>query len=240
MKSLLLIIAFHFSFSLFGQDEIYESEDLVIKRISEKTYLHISYLETEQWGKVACNGLFIMDGLEAVIMDSPVTEQAGKELINWIERDGTKIKAVIINHHHVDCLGSLEVFHDQGISSFSSAITKELAEEEGVTTPHVGFEESFEIPVGSLMTIHSFFGSGHALGNIASYVVEENVLFGGCMIKSLKSGKGNLADADTLAWSATVERIRKTYPEIEIVVPGHGAAGGSELLDFTIEMFRKF
>ena len=59
------------------------------------------------------------------------------------------------------------------------------------------------------------------------------------MIKSLKSGKGNLADASVKKWSKTVSKIKKTFPHIEIVVPGHGKAGGTALLDYTIDMFKQ-
>jgi len=35
---------------------IYESENLKIKQLSDNTFIHISYLKTEDFGNVACNG----------------------------------------------------------------------------------------------------------------------------------------------------------------------------------------
>ena len=82
-------------------------------------------------------------------------------------------------------------------------------------------------------------GEGHTRDNVVSYFLDEKVLFGGCLIKSLKSGKGNLADANTAEWSNTVKTIKRQFKDVEMVIPGHGKPGGIELLDYTIEMFKE-
>jgi metallo-beta-lactamase class B len=84
-----------------------------------------------------------------------------------------------------------------------------------------------------------FFGEAHTVDNTVSFVESEKVLYGGCMIKSLKAGKGNLADANVNEWSNTVRKIKSTYPNIIHVIPGHGKVGDTDLLDYTIEMFQK-
>ena len=70
------------------------------------------------------------------------------------------------------------------------------------------------------------------------YFPSENILFGGCLIKELEATKGFLGDANVGDWSKTVEKIKKEYPNLKIVIPGHGAIGGSELLDYTIQLFK--
>lgn len=70
-----------------------------------------------------------------------------------------------------------------------------------------------------------------------SYIPDEHVLFGGCLIKSMGASKGYLGDAVVSEWSATVANIKKAYPDVKIVVPGHGAVGGSELLVYTTSLF---
>ena len=56
-------------------------------------------------------------------------------------------------------------------------------------------------------------------------------------IKALGSGKGNTADANVGRWSHTVRRVKATYTAAQWVIPGHGKAGGSELLDYTEKLF---
>jgi len=73
------------------------------------------------------------------------------------------------------------------------------------------------------------------------------VLFGGCLIKELDASKGYLGDAskgylgdaNVKAWSNTVTKIKKAYPKLQIVVPGHGAIGNQALLDYTIKLFNQ-
>jgi metallo-beta-lactamase class B len=58
------------------------------------------------------------------------------------------------------------------------------------------------------------------------------------LIKELEATKGYLGDANIAQWSNTVERIKEQYPNIKIVIPGHGAIGGKDLLDYTIQLFK--
>jgi metallo-beta-lactamase class B len=61
---------------------------------------------------------------------------------------------------------------------------------------------------------------------------------GGCLIKELEATKGYLGDANVAAWSNTVKLVKKEFPNIKLVVPGHGAIGDSKLLDYTIDLFK--
>lgn len=64
------------------------------------------------------------------------------------------------------------------------------------------------------------------------------VLFGGCAVKSIDSNLGNLADADTRAWPGAIHRAMERYGQAQVVVPGHGAEGGKELLTHTLELLK--
>ena len=63
-------------------------------------------------------------------------------------------------------------------------------------------------------------------------------MFGGCLIKELNASKGYLGDANVADWSGTVEKVKKEYPNVKIIVPGHGAPGSKKLLDYTIKLFK--
>ena len=64
------------------------------------------------------------------------------------------------------------------------------------------------------------------------------MLFGGCLIKELGAGKGNLEDANVAAWPQTVATLQQAYPATRVLIPGHGKAGGLELSDYTIQLFK--
>ena len=217
--------------------EYYESESLKIERISDNIYRHISYLETERFGKVPCNGMVYLNGNEALVFDTPTNNKASAELINWIgER---RIKGVVVTHFHVDCLGGLKEFHLSEIESYASKTTIELAKKNDSEMPKNGFNDKITFEIGENTAFAQFFGQGHSKDNVVGYVPSEKALFGGCLIKALDSGRGNLADANTKEWSRTVENIKDEITGIEVVIPGHGKNGGIDLLDFTIELFKE-
>lgn len=92
--------------------------------------------------------------------------------------------------------------------------------------------------MGDKETITKFFGEGHTKDNVVGYFPSENILFGGCLLKELKASKGYLGDANISAWSNTVEKVKREYPDVKIIVPGHGKYGNHELLDYTIKLFK--
>ena len=73
---------------------------------------------------------------------------------------------------------------------------------------------------------------------MVAYFPADNILFGGCLIKETGAGKGFLGDANISAWSATVAKIKEAYPQLKLVVPGHGRYGDTRLLDYTVELFK--
>jgi len=221
------------------QLHIYKSDSLIIQQLTNKTFLHVSYLEIESFGKVACNGMIVIDDGKAIIFDTPTSDKVSTELINRVEDDlDSKVIGVVVTHFHVDCLGGLKAFHDMGVRSYAHNSTIRLAGEKGSPQPQHGFDNSLDLQVGNTTVTNEYFGEGHTVDNIVSYVKGQEVLFGGCLIKSVGAGKGNLADANVDEWSNTVARVKGKYVSAEIIIPGHGKSGSAELLDYTIDMFK--
>jgi metallo-beta-lactamase class B len=223
----------------FKPHEIYKSKDLIITQISQNSFKHTSYLQTDEFGNVPCNGLIVRNKTETIIFDTPTKDEGSEELIKWIKDSlHCKINAIIPTHFHNDCLGGLKAFHENNIPSYANYKTIELAKENEFEVPQNGFEDSLVLKVGSENIIAKYFGEGHTKDNIIGYFKSEEVMFGGCLIKELNANKGYLGDANVNEWSNTVEKIKKKYPAVKIVVPGHGAHGNKKLLDYTINLFK--
>jgi len=225
-----------------NKNEIVIAEGLSVIKLTDNVYQHVSDLQTTDFGKVKCNGLIYLNGNDAIICDTPTNDKLSSDLIGWLKTNHpqVKIKAVIINHFHADCLGGLHTFHEAGIPSYSHERTKSLLELKGdtVNMPQFFFPTSLEINVGNKKIINYYAGEAHTSDNIFTWIPSENTIFGGCMVKSMNAGKGNLADANVDAWPRTIEKIKSICPSARIVVPGHGDAGGQELLDYTITLFK--
>lgn len=218
--------------------EAHRSEQLIISRIGEHSLIHTSYHQTEDFGNVPCNGLIVYHSGQTVIFDTPTQDAAAEELIRWV-KDSLKctVMAVVPTHFHVDCLGGLDAFHAQGIPSYANAKTIELATANGAAVPQHSFNDSIAFTLGDEQVEAKFFGEGHTADNVVGYFPADRVLFGGCLIKELDASKGYLGDANVAAWSGTVERVKQAYPDVRLVVPGHGAHGDGRLLDYTRDLF---
>lgn len=222
-------------------ESVYSSENLIIQKISDRVFVHISYLQTRNYGRVQCNGMIINSKNEAVVVDTPTNDEASMELITWVETAlKSKVVAVVPTHFHQDNLGGLGKFHQYGIRSFAYHKTLVLASEKGEVVPLYSFDKQKIIPVGDCSIMADFFGEGHTCDNIVCYFPAEKVLFGGCLIKEMGAGLGNLEEANPAQWCGTIRKLKEKYPEIALVIPGHGKPGGTILLDYTMELFASY
>jgi metallo-beta-lactamase class B len=131
----------------------------------------------------------------------------------------------------------LEEFHKHGIPSYANNLTIQLARSNNKPLPKNGFDNLLELTIGDKKVYAEFFGEGHTKDNVIGYFPDEKIIFGGCLIKELGAGKGNLEDANTKDWPLTVATLKEKYPDTKIAIPGHGKSGGTELFDYTIKLF---
>lgn len=84
-------------------------------------------------------------------------------------------------------------------------------------------------------------GAGHSPDNVVVYWHNRQILFGGCIVKSLDSvNLGNLEDAVVEDWPASVQRIQDKFPNSQIVIPGHGEYGDLRLLQHTMKLLKNY
>lgn len=226
--------------SLFGDSIVYKTDHLVIQKLSPHCYLHTSYLNTTDFGRVPCNGMLVVNRHQAVVFDTPSDSASSDELIRFVSGTlGSSIEAVVATHFHEDCVGGLEVFEARKIPSYASDKTIALLKEKGSKSVALlqGFDDSLDIRIADKHVHAEFFGEGHTKDNVIGYYADDQVVFGGCLIKEVGAGKGNLEDANVDDWSGTVRKIKQQLPNVKIVVPGHGKPGGTALFDYTIRLF---
>jgi metallo-beta-lactamase class B len=224
---------------VFKPGEVYKSKDLIITRIAENSFEHTSFKQTNDFGNVPCNGLIVRNNNEAIIFDTPTNDKNSEELIKWVKDSlHCQITAIIPTHFHDDCLGGLKAFHENNIPSFAGFRTIELAKANKYVVPKNSFKDSLMLKLGDEHITVKFFGEGHTKDNLVGYFPSENILFGGCLIKEIDASKGYLGDANVAEWSNTVEKIKKAYPDVKIIIPGHGEYGDRKLLDYTINLFK--
>lgn len=245
MKKLIIIIIAVllqcYGFSQSGYQMIKVSSDIELIKLSEHAYMHVSYAEIPPYGRVASNGLVFINGGDAFLFDTPVTDLQTKVLIRWL-KDSLKLNIVgfVPNHWHSDCIGGLVYLQSLKIKSYASQKTIEIARTKHLPVPTFGFKDSLQLKLGNKLIKCYYFGAAHTLDNIVVWIPSEKILFPGCMIKSMDSKNlGNTADGDLSAYPMTIDKLIKKFPSAKIVIPGHGAIGGFELIRYTKELSSK-
>lgn len=205
------------------------------------TYQHISYLNTQDFGRVECNGMIVAKDGQAIIFDTPAEDAVSELLIDFIRDSlGAEVATVVPTHFHADCVGGIAAFMAQKIPVHASELTIEILKEKGnkYASGFIPFKDSLILNTGSENIMVFFPGQGHTFDNLVAYYPAEQVLFGGCLIKEKGAGKGNLEDANTQTWPQSVAVVKARFPDARIVIPGHGKTGGQDLLDYTSGLFQ--
>lgn len=242
MKNLIvLIILGLIQFNGFSQTDykkIIVSEDIELIKLSDNAYVHVSYSDLPDFGRFPSNGLIFINKSEAFLFDTPVTDSLTMDLVSRIE-DTMKLKLVgfVPNHWHNDCMGGLGFLQNQYIESYANQLTIDFAKSNNLPIPEHGFKDSLQLQLGDKWIKCFYFGAAHSLDNIVVWIPSEQILFAGCMIKSINSKNlGNTADGDLMAYPKTIDKLINTFPTAKIVIPGHGQFGGLDLIKHTKEL----
>ncbi len=217
------------------------SPDIELIKLSDNAYVHVSYSELPKIGRFSSNGLIFINGGEAFLFDTPMTDALTKKLVSWI-KDSLKVKLVgfMPNHWHADCIGGLRYLKSIRIKSYANQMTIKIAKSKKLPAPAHGFKDSLQLRLGD-KTIQCYYpGPAHSLDNIVVWVPSERILFAGCMVKSLDSKNlGNIADGDLAAYPKTIDKVIKKFLDVKIVIPGHGNIGAVDVLLHTRALLAK-
>ena len=220
-----------------GSGRVELGGDLYLEPVVPGVWRHVSTRDVEGFGPVAANGLLVVSEGEAALIDTPWTDDQVRTLVRWLhDEQDARLTIAVPTHWHGDCLGGLAAAHEPGAASYASKTTIDLARSGGVVVPENGFEGRINLSVGSTIVSLEEVGPGHTIDNIVAWLPAEKILFGGCLVKSAKSGLGYIKEADMKQWPRTVRAVAGKFAGAEIVIPGHGNPGGLELLEYTAEL----
>jgi metallo-beta-lactamase class B len=240
---LLLIFIMTALFSGIAQpnERIWIDDDIQLLPLQDSVYVHISWHQTAPFGRFSSNGMLLIRKGKALMIDTPMDNDKTQSLTAYLKDSmSVELTTLIIGHFHDDCMGGLSYLQEIGIESIANAMTIEKCKEIGLPLPSRSFSDSLTIDFFGEQVNCRYFGAGHSFDNITVWFPQMQLLFGGCLVKSMHSnGLGNLSDAVVDDWDTTLMKLMKAYPEMHTVIPGHGEIGGIELLDHTLELVAK-
>jgi metallo-beta-lactamase class B len=217
------------------------SNDIEVIQISQHSYVHVSSTQVPGYGRVGSNGFIFADDGKALLFDTPMNDTLTEQLVTWIKDSlRLRITGFVPNHWHSDCMGGLKYLKKIGIPSYANEKTIAIATSKNLPLPRHSFADSLVLHLGDRVIVCKYYGSAHTTDNIITWIPSERILFGGCMVKETKSETiGNIADADLREWPKTLNRVIAAYPSAGIIIPGHGAIGGPELLKHTLKLLSR-
>lgn len=230
MKFLILFLLFIPCIVVANNEEI---KQFKIIKLSDNVYQHISYKKVEPWGLIGASGLVVIKGTEAHMIDTPWTTKGTEQLIDWIEAKGLIIKSAVVTHFHEDASGDIPLLNELKVKTYATSLTNKLLKSNKKETSSDEISSNVFEFIDGVASVY-YPGAGHTQDNIVVWLPNEKILFGGCFVKSLHhKSLGYTGDANISEWPSSIQKVINRYPDIKIVVPGHGDIGDISLLTHT-------
>jgi glyoxylase-like metal-dependent hydrolase (beta-lactamase superfamily II) len=208
------------------------SESLWVARIAPGFWLHTTTATTSGGYVFPANGLILERSGGSLLIDTGYTAGQARDLANWAKMSlAAPITKAIGTHFHNDRIGGVDGLKQLGIPTYAFPLTVTLAKEHAqpVPQPISGFVSgAFRLDEDCELF---FPGAGHTRDNITAWFPRQQILFGGCFLKSsTNTNLGNIADAVVPDWAASVQRLIARHHAAAMVIPGHGTMAGNAIV----------
>lgn len=144
--------------------EVWLNDSVTVKRLAEGVWLHTTYYDISGYKNVPANGLIVIDGKHAMMIDLPWTDEQAGVLFDWVAREQkATIQRVVPTHFHIDCAGGLAEANRRGAESFALRKTVELLKKDNKPVPRNWFTERVGLSCGDIHVELSFPRAGGIL-----------------------------------------------------------------------------
>jgi hypothetical protein len=77
------------------RESIHVSDDITLQPVIPGVWVHTTYVDDPNYGRIGANGLVIVSDKEAVLIDLPWTDEQTAALFDWVaENSGATVKVV--------------------------------------------------------------------------------------------------------------------------------------------------
>ena len=188
--------------------------------------------------RMPANGMYLVTNNGVVMFDTPWDSTQFQPLLDSIKvKHNKEVVLCIATHFHEDRTGGLEYYRSKGIKTYTTKQTDELSKANGKKRAEflINKDTVFTIEQYSFQTF--FPGQGHSPDNIIIWFQKEKILYGGCLIKSVKDKNlGNLADANVKEYATTIKNVQRKCAKPVFIITGHGDWKSINSLQHTLTM----
>jgi metallo-beta-lactamase class B len=226
------------------QAQAIKKPPLKVTPLNDRVYVHTTY-GVYQNAAVPSNGLIISTNAGVVLIDTGWDTKDDldntRQLIQWVvDSLHQPIRLCIVTHAHDDRVGGISELKKAGVRVISTPLTAQKAVKAGYESPDSILPADTTFKIGE-ESIRCFFpGEGHTSDNIVVWLPKQQILHGGCFVKSVGAfGMGNIADANLKEWGNSIRNVMKQFGTAKIVVPGHDEWGDTKALEHTLKLLEK-
>ena len=217
---------------------------LVVTPLNDRVLVHTTY-GLYQGNAIPSNGLIIKTTDGVVLVDTgwdtlDDTDNT-RQLLQWVADSlGQPVRLCIVTHAHDDRVGGVAELKRAGIRVVSTPLTAQKAVKAGYQSPDGILPNDTTFTIGQEPIRCYFPGAGHTSDNIVVWLPNQQILHGGCFVKSVAAfGLGNVADANLGEWANSIQRVKDRFSTAKITVPGHDEWTDPESLEHTLNLLRK-
>lgn len=210
---------------------------LDIKPLCDNFYIYTTY-QNYNGALFPANGMYVVTKGGVILIDSPWDKTQLQPLLDSIaRRHDKKVVMCIATHYHDDRTGGFDYYKSKGIKTYSSHQTRKLCRKKNEQVAQFTFKKDTVFNVGGKKFRTFYPGRGHTKDNIVLWFEDEQILYGGCFVKSTDSpALGNLADADLHSWPKSLRKTLKEFPNPAFVIPGHQSWQSNQGLQHTLQL----
>lgn len=250
-----------------SQDRFQISSDLYYSKIRDSVYMITHHFP--RFGSNSL--FILLPGEHGVLIDTPHETTGTRSLLKWIQSSFGDLQLTAINTGwHQDNLGGNEYLLSQKIPVYGPTLTANLIKDRAKELKDMLLEQTvfledqryyqsyrelnllppdhtFPIEEGLLLekggeTFEVYYpGESHTVDNTVVYLHRKKILFGGCMIMSMRQQRPGFIDhANMTEWPVSVKKVQEKFLGCKLVIPGHGSAGNAELLEHTWLILEEF
>lgn len=218
---------------------------LVVTPLNERVYVHTTY-GLYQSEAVPSNGLIIKTDDGVVLVDTGWDTDSiadnTQQLLQWVKDNlHQPVRLCIATHAHGDRVGGTGALRRAGVRVISAPLTAKNSVKEGYPAPEGILPSDTTFTIGGEPIRCYFPGEGHTKDNIVVYLPNQQILHGGCLVKSVAVfGVGFIGDANLNAWAGSVRNVMSRFGNAKIVVPGHEEWSDKKALKHTIQVIEKY
>ncbi|MBP6731298.1 MAG: BlaB/IND/MUS family subclass B1 metallo-beta-lactamase [Chitinophagales bacterium] len=238
MRTLILVVVLVFSLHLaWGQKE---NAKLKIAHLTGDFYIYTTY-NTYKQSQVPANGMYLITRSGVVMFDTPWDTTQFQPLVDSIQLKHNKSVVICFaTHWHPDKTAGLEYYRQQGIKTYTTALTDELSKKNNQKRAEFLMANDTTFNLGQYSFETYYPGEGHTEDNIIIWFGKEKILYGGCLIKGAHDKNlGYLDDGNVNEYETTLKRVKQKCIDPKFIIVAHSDWKNINSLKHSIAMAKK-